>query len=615
MGKISIDFRTGSLKTKKENIVGIDLGTTNSLIAYVENGQPKIIPVGENNSGIIPSVLFFEDNHIVVGEPAKQKMIDQPDLSLYSIKRLMGRTNDEIKEKRQILVYPLEENQVDELVKFKINQHSYSAIELSSVILKELKSQAEKILQSDIHQAVITVPAYFNDNQRQATRDAGILAGLEVLRIINEPTAASMAYGIGLNPEEHKKVMVYDFGGGTFDVSILRIENGIFEVIATQGDNFLGGDDIDVAIVQYWLNHLQLDSSVENMSELRLIAEQTKKNLSTTNKSSLKYNNLYLELSIEQLNKLAESIVDKTISCCLQALKDSLLTSSDIDEIILVGGSTRLSLVKEKLSATFKRPINNSINPDEVVALGAAIQADILAGNRTDLLLLDIAPLSLGIETLGGLMDTIIPRNSKIPLQLARNYTTSKDGQRKLKISVYQGEREMVSDNIKLAEFILHDLPPMAAGLPKIEVKFSIDADGILSVTAKELRSGIQQTIEIRSPHKLSEQEIAKRLQESTLFAEADMKKKAIIELTNESNYILANADKFLQQNKEHLKEKEIETIETAMHEIALCLQSGEKEKIDHAIHKFNESTAEIAHRIMDLQLKKSLGGSSIDNI
>ncbi len=615
MGKISIDFRTGSLKTKKEKIVGIDLGTTNSLIGYVENGQPRIIPVGEHQSGIIPSILFFEGDRILVGAPAKQKMIDHPEKSLYSIKRLMGRTNDEIKDKRQLLAYPIEVDSPDELVKFRINQQTYSAIELSAVILKELKDQAEKILQSEIHQAVITVPAYFSDNQRQATRDAGILAGLDVLRIINEPTAASMAYGIGLKPDDHKKVMVYDFGGGTFDVSILRIENGIFEVIATQGDNFLGGDDIDMAIVQFWIQTLNLNSSEQNLNELRLLAEQSKKYLSESKTSSVLYHHLKLDLNKDQLNKLAEPIVDKTITCCLQALKDSLLNAAEIDEIILVGGSTRLALVKEKLTTAFNRPINDYINPDEVVALGAAIQADILAGNRTDLLLLDIAPLSLGIETLGGLMDTIIPRNSKIPLQLARNYTTSKDGQRNLKISVYQGERELVSDNIRLAEFILHDLPPMAAGLPKIEVKFSIDADGILSVTAKELRSGIQQSIEIRSPHKLSEQEVAKRLKESTLFAEVDMKKKAIIELTNESNYILANAQKFLEQNKELLKEKEIQIIETAMHEIALCLQSGEKDKIEHAIHKFNESTAEIAHRIMDIQLKKNLGGSSIDTI
>ena len=424
-----------------------------------------------------------------------------------------------------------------------------------------------------------------------------------------------MAYGIGLMPEEIKRVMVYDFGGGTFDVSILRIENGIFEVLSTQGDNFLGGDDIDMAIVQHWINFSKLNPTKGDLNELRLSAELSKKNLSDKESSSLEFKNHTLQLNKFQLNEIADPIVNKTITCCHKALKDSSLSILEIDEIILVGGSTRLTLVKEKLIEAFQRPINDFLNPDEVVALGAAIQADILAGNRTDLLLLDIAPLSLGIETLGGLMDTIIPRNSKIPLQLARSYTTSKDGQRNLKISVYQGERELVEDNIKLAEFIFTNIPPMAAGLPKIEVKFSIDADGILSVTAKELRSGIQQSIEIKSPHKLSEEEVARRLKESTAFAEADMKRRLLIELHNETNYILANAQKFLTQNLEYLNMSEIKLIESAMNKISLSLQTGEKDKIEKSVLQFNDSTAGIAHRIMDIQLKQSLGGTSIDTI
>lgn len=616
MGKISIDFRTGSIKSRNEKIVGIDLGTTNSLIAYIENNHAKIIPIGKNAKGMIPSVIYFnENNEYIIGEEAKDKMILHPESSLYSIKRLMGKTYEEVKDQAQFLMYPLEKNHSTELVKFKIQQHAFSAVELSSFILKEIKKQAESYLNCEIQKAVITVPAYFSDSQRQATRDAGMLAGLEVLRIINEPTAASMAYGIGLNPEDSKQVMVYDFGGGTFDVSVLRIENGIFEVLSTQGDNFLGGDDIDTGIANYWINQNRIPLPDGKSNELRVLAEKAKVHLLTNNSCTFNFGELELTLDKGQLNAIAEPLVNRTISCCIEALKNSHLNTNDIDEIILVGGSSRLALVKEKLQATFHRPINDFLNPDEVVAIGAAIQADILSGNRTDLLLLDITPLSLGIETIGGLMDTIIPRNSKIPLQLARNYTTSRDGQKHLKISVYQGERELVLDNIKLAEFILKDLPPMAAGLPKIEVKFSIDADGILSVTAKELRSGKQQTLEVKSPHKLNEQEIARRLKDSATFAEADANKRAIIELQNEGNYILDNARKFIKQNTAHLSEHEIKEIHSAMDEIVLSLQSGDKRIMEQAIDHFNQSTATIAHRIMDIQLKKSLGGSSIDNI
>jgi molecular chaperone HscA len=616
MGKIHIDFKTGNLKSTKEIIVGIDLGTTNSLAAYVENGHPKIMPIGKDSGGIIPSVLYFKKDHeVIVGDDAKQKMISDPEHSLYSVKRLIGKTFDDIKNKQQFVAYKLSENNTDELVKFQIDDDSFSAVELSAMILKEIKLQAEHYLGTEIHKAVITVPAYFTDTQRQSTRDAGLLAGLEVLRIINEPTAASMAYGIGLNPDEIKQVMVYDFGGGTFDVSILRIENGVFEVLATKGDNFLGGDDIDIAIADYWIKEQNIHPNREEYNEIRILAEASKKQLKENELASANFKNYTFSLSESTLRKIAFNLVEKTIACCKQAVKDSAVSIDDIDEIILVGGSTRLTLVKEKLTEAFNKPLNDSINPDEVVALGAAIQADILAGNRSDLLLLDIAPLSLGIETIGGLMDTIIPRNSKIPLQLAKNYTTSKDGQKNLKISIYQGERELVKDNIKLGEFILNDLPPMAAGLPKIEVKFHIDVDGILSVTAKELRSGKQQSIEVKSPYKLNEEEIARRLKESIVFAETDMKQRALIELINEANYILANADKFIKQNTEFLSEQEIELLESGIKEIELSLLSKEKEKIDKAIANFNLSTADVAHKIMDIQLQKSLGGSSIDNI
>ncbi len=615
MGKISIDFKTGELKKNKNTIVGIDLGTTNSLIAYIDNGQAKILPIGKNQSGILPSVLYFKNDTILIGDEAKQLMLDNPENGFYSIKRLMGKTVNEIQNKQGLFTFQIDNLDSDELVRFNIKNKQYTPIDLSSLILKEIKEQAEQILNSKIDQAVITVPAYFTDSQRQATRDAGKLAGLDVLRIINEPTAASMAYGIGLKPDEIKQVMVYDFGGGTFDVSVLRIENGVFEVLSTQGDNFLGGDDLDMKISEYWIAEHKLNPGTHERNELRLLAESVKRELQLKTSAIKKFNHLELKLDRDQFHSLITHYIDKTIASCQLALKDSSLHKEEIDEIILVGGSSRLILVKEKLALAFQRPINDRQNPDEVVALGAAIQADILAGNRKDLLLLDINPLSLGIETIGGLMDTIIPRNSKIPLQLAKNYTTSKDGQRNLKISVFQGERELVENNIKLAEFIFKDLPPMAAGLAKIEVKFAMDADGILSVTAKELRSGLVQQIEVVSPSKLSEAEIARRLKESITFADADMQRRAWIELKNEADYIILNSKKFLLQNQDYLKSEETETIDRAMNKIQHALDSEQKSQLETAITDFNSVTAVIAHRIMDIQLKNSLDGSSIDQI
>lgn len=616
MSKISIDFKTGKLKTKLETIVGIDLGTTNSLIAYIVNGVPAILPIGKNSSGIFPSIVHFGEHNInLFGEEAKAEMIRHSNNTIFSFKRLMGKTYSEIEDIKGLYVYNLAKGEPDELVKFEIAKTKYSPLNLSALLLEHIKQLGEAFLQTNISKAVITVPAYFTDSQRQATREAGIQAGFNVLRIINEPTAASMAYGIGLKRDQIKQVMVYDFGGGTFDVSLLRIENGIFEVLATQGDNFLGGDDIDNEIVAYWSNKYELIQSTESLKELRLLAEDCKKELIKNENTHIEFHGVSLSLSLVKLNLLSEEIVNKTIRCCKQALIDSKLEQKAIDEIILVGGSSRLSLVKQKLISAFQKPINDFLNPDEVVALGAAIQADILAGNRTDLLLLDITALSLGIETLGGLMDVIISRNSKIPLQLAHNYTTSKDGQKNLKISVYQGEREMVENNIKLAEFILSDLPPMAAGLPKIEVKFSMDADGILSVKAKELRSGVEQSIEVRSAHSIDEEAFGKHLKDSITFAEKDLEKKSIIAAVNEANYILENSLKFINQNTEHLSKDEIVKLQKEITKLRLSLNSNNESAIKKAMINYNLATSALAHRIMDIQLKKSLGGSSIENI
>lgn len=616
MAKFGIDLRTGKLTTAQEIIVGIDLGTTNSLIAYVHDNQPVVIPIGDSANGILPSALYFnEAGEVIIGQQAKKHRSSEPEKTLYSVKRLIGLQYHELQEKGLQLPYQVFAQPGSGLVNVVVHDKVYSPIELSSLILKEMKAEAEFILKQPIRKAVISVPAYFSDAQRQATRTAGELAGFEVMRIINEPTAASMAYGIGINRSETKHIMVYDLGGGTFDVSILRIENGIFEVLATHGDNLLGGDDIDAAIAKHWKNQLPGQSSEAISDTLIAIAEQAKVELATHNAFSTVWNQVTLTLDRETLDHLALPFVQKTLIASKKALTDSGITTQELDEIILVGGSTRLHLVKQELSKMFRRPINDSLNPDQVVALGAAIQADILSGNRKDYLLLDVTPLSMGIETLGGLMDTIIPRNSKIPLQLAKQYTTSKDGQQNIRISIYQGERELVKDNIFLGEFILSGIDPMPAGLPRLEVVFSINVDGILSVKAKELRSGKEQRIEIKSPFAVDQEEIIQRLKESVTMADADMQEKLLVDSINEANYVLANAKKFLRQNQNLLTSSECSTLQEQIEQLSAITENRQVDEIQHAIESFNQQTTPMAHRIMDLQIQKSLAGSKIEKL
>jgi len=616
MAKFGIDLRTGKLTTAQEIIVGIDLGTTNSLIAYVHDNQPVVIPIGDSANGILPSALYFnETGEVIVGQQAKKHRSSEPEKTLYSVKRLIGLQYHELQEKGLQLPYQVFAQPGSGLVNVVVQDKVYSPIELSSLILKEMKAEAEFILKQPIRKAVISVPAYFSDAQRQATRTAGELAGFEVMRIINEPTAASMAYGIGINRSETKHIMVYDLGGGTFDVSILRIENGIFEVLATHGDNLLGGDDLDAAIARHWKNQFSGQSLVGVSDALITIAERAKVELATHSTFSTVWNQLTLTLDRETLDQLAFPFVQKTLIASKKALTDSGISTQELDEIILVGGSTRLHLVKQELSKIFRRPINDSLNPDQVVALGAAIQADILSGNRKDYLLLDVTPLSMGIETLGGLMDTIIPRNSKIPLQLAKQYTTSKDGQKNIRISIFQGERELVKDNIFLGQFILSGIDPMPAGLPRLEVIFSINVDGILSVKAKELRSEKEQLIEIKSPFAVEQEEIAQRLKESVTMAEADMQEKLLVDSINEANYVLANATKFLHQNQNLLTPSECSTLQEQIVQLSAITENRKVDEIQHAIESFNQQTTPMAHRIMDLQIQKSLAGSKIEKL
>lgn len=616
MSKISIDFKTGKLKNNADLVVGIDLGTTNSLIACTLEGRPTIIPIGTQLKKSMPSAVWFDkEGTPYVGDEALNRMHEAPMNMIYSFKRFMGKSYEDLVNTHSKLSYAVKQEADTNQIIIPVASQAITAIALSSFILKELKLNAENYLKCSISKVVITVPAYFNDHQRQATREAGKLAGLDVLRIINEPTAAAMAYGLGIDPNQTKHIMVYDLGGGTFDVSILRIDNGVFDILATHGDNMLGGDDIDQEIVRYWEKHHEIESSLENNAALRTIAEQAKIFLFDSNEFKQSWNGIDLNLNKEILEQLSTHWINKTIKSCQLALKDSGLNHQEIDEIILVGGSSRLSLVTRKLIDNFQRPINDFLNPDEVVALGAAIQAEILQGNRNDWLLLDVNPLSLGIETLGGLMDTIIPRNSKIPIQLARNYTTSVDGQKNLKITIYQGERDLVQDNIKLGEFILTNIPPMPAGLPKIEIKFNLNADGILSVSAKELRSGIEQQIEIRSSLKLSDEEIEQRLKDSITNAEADAKNKAKLDSINELNYLILNTRRFINQNKTILNSDELELMNLQLNNLIEALSTDSKKEIDLCINTFNAITAPIAHKIMDIQINNSLSGSSVNKI
>ena len=594
-------------------IIGIDLGTTNSCVAVLEGGEPSVISSSEGGRTTPSIVAFAKDDDRLVGQPAKRQAVTNPQNTIFSIKRFMGRMFKEVSAESKDVPYEIVKGKSDS-VAVKISDKTYSPPEISAMVLQKLKQTAEEHLGTTVTDAVITVPAYFNDSQRQATKDAGKIAGLNVRRIINEPTAASLAYGLDKKKEE--TIAVFDLGGGTFDISILELGDGVFEVKSTNGDTHLGGDDFDQKVINWIANEFKTAEGIDltkdpmALQRLRESAETAKKELSSSKQTEINLpfitadssgpKHLNLTLTRAKFEELVSDLVERTVEPCMKALKDAGLSTSDIHEVILVGGSTRIPKIQEKVKEIFAKELNQSVNPDEVVALGAAIQGGVLAGDVDDILLLDVTPLSLGIETLGSVSTKLIERNTTIPTKKSQVFSTAADNQTTVEIHVLQGEREMAVDNKTIGRFHLDGIPPAPRGVPQVEVTFDIDANGILNVGAKDKATGKEQSIRIEASSGLSDTEVEKMVNDAKKHESDDKEKRELIDMQNQAEQLIYQTEKNLKEYKDKLDDAEKKSLEDNVEKLKTAKDGESVENLKSALDELNNAWNQVASKMYD---------------